>query len=90
MSEHLTQTRIALAEHIIKGIFDDGLADGAARQLEDEIERRGLEYSYVRSLVNLVAVDTAPGSDGERWALIRATPEQRAKAFLQAIGEKNA
>jgi hypothetical protein len=57
----------------------------AARELEDEIERRGLEDRYVQVLG--AVVNANPYTDNESWALIRATPEQRARAFLEAVKE---
>lgn len=66
----------------------------AARDVEDEIERRGLKQEYLRALID----DVAPimfqdayenfrddAYDG-LWAFTRATPEQRCKAALRAIG----
>lgn len=65
----------------------------AARLLEDEIERRGLEYEYIRAL-NAV-LDTllrdCPGSDIEHvdlddlWSILHASPEERARAFLATL-----
>lgn len=50
--------------------------------LENEIARRGLEESYCRALTrqlyDVLLKDYT-------WALIRATPEQRARAFLEAM-----
>jgi hypothetical protein len=72
----------------------------AAQMLEDEIERRGLQARYATFLLEEVDPDgaqiyhsaieveryTSPHDDGWKlvWALIRATPEQRARAFLAA------
>ena len=55
-----------------------------ARQLEDEIERRGLQKRYMDALAsttNAMPFDNVLYP----WSLIRATPEQRARAFLEAI-----
>lgn len=51
--------------------------------LEDEIERRGLMEAYTNALVNTVK----PRYDDWRaaWTVIRATPAQRARAFLEAL-----
>jgi hypothetical protein len=61
----------------------------AARQLEDEIERRGLQDAYIEVLVELC---NTPDLNLDQWpkfidifALLRATPEQRARAFLEAV-----
>lgn len=54
----------------------------AARLLEDEIERRGLEYSYSNALVDIVQYN---GTGPIVWAALRATPEQRTRAFLKAV-----
>ena len=55
-----------------------------ARMLEDEIERRGLQKRYMDALAsttNAMPFDNVLYP----WSLIRATPEQRARAFLEAI-----
>ena len=54
-----------------------------ARMLEDEIERRALIDRYLAALDDAMGV--SPYTDDEVWSLIRATPEQRARAFLEAI-----
>lgn len=62
----------------------------AARWLEDEIEKRGLQHAYVSALMGILLNDPGnafwidPTSD-EIWSLIRATPEQRARAFLTTL-----
>ncbi len=52
--------------------------------LENEIERRGLQELYAEFLHRQTFQwnDTLPMS---RWHAIRATPEQRARAFLEAM-----
>lgn len=63
----------------------------AAAQLEDEIERRGLEREYTQALLTILADGSEAAADSthitqmEAWELLRATPEQRAQAFLKAI-----
>ena len=52
--------------------------------LEDEIERRGLESAYVMALRRIVT--PVWPEDAARWALIRATPEERCRAALAAVG----
>ena len=53
--------------------------------LEDEIERRGLSADYVSAIIDIVR----PESGGKLvWAVIRATPEQRARAFLEAMNAR--
>lgn len=56
----------------------------AARLLEDEAERRGLQWPYARALCGIVGGqrDALPGI---LWLFIRATPEQRARAFLEVL-----
>jgi len=55
-----------------------------ARMLEDEIERRGLQEKYIYALMPTYHhFDSA--SPHELFNLLRATPEQRARAFLEAI-----
>ena len=49
--------------------------------LEEEIERRGLQKVYMDALAD--ATDAIPfDSVCYPWSLIRATPEQRARAFV--------
>lgn len=54
--------------------------------LEDEIERRKLQDAYVR---RLGIMETSAAYEEAReaygWELIRATPEQRARAFLEVM-----
>ena len=60
----------------------------AARLLEDEIERRGLHYEYVKALCFILGdISLRELEARDVWALLRAAPEQRAKAFLQAIAD---
>lgn len=60
----------------------------AAAHVEDEIERRGLTEQYVDAMLDLLhinAEDRIP-AHYQLWALIRATPEQRCRAALVAVG----
>lgn len=62
----------------------------AALILENEIERRGLQGAYVAFLRLLVTPIGDYRSDNEsaiQWALLRAAPERRARAFLMAVQE---
>lgn len=65
----------------------------AARLLEDEIERRGLQYEYVAVLWCVVGYaghnGEGPNIWKEEWTFLRATPEQRAQAFLKAVNHDN-
>lgn len=54
-----------------------------ALMLEDEIERRGLQYKYMDWLMAYSSL--CSDERDQRWAIMRATPEQRARAFLQAV-----
>jgi hypothetical protein len=64
----------------------------AARLLEDEIERRGVQKAYISALCRDGGLDD-PFSDyaileftlEAFWQVMRATPEQRARAFLEAM-----
>jgi hypothetical protein len=60
-----------------------------AQLLEDEIERRGLWKPYIVALVDIREPDISFGDldDAFRtlWILMRSTPEQRARAFLEAV-----
>lgn len=57
----------------------------AARQLEDEIERRGLQDEYAYKLIIESSAYCEDRQTAFAWALLRATPEQRARAFLEAM-----
>lgn len=67
----------------------------ASRLLEDEIERRGLQEQYILALGDVVTTTDSIVKDMLRlaseseillyWRILRATPEQRAWAFLEAI-----
>lgn len=60
----------------------------AARLLEDAIFLRNLQHEYSVILTNIVSESWLLygwRSWEDSWALIRATPEQRARAFLQAV-----
>ena len=72
-----------------------------AKILEDEIERRGIEKEYIEALcktidphyklfINMPEPKTLEGLMVDAvcvlgWALIRATPEQRARAFVSVV-----
>lgn len=49
-----------------------------ARLLEDDIERRGLQAQYIYALERVIL-------SRDHWEYIRATPEHRARAFLEAV-----
>lgn len=72
--------RNELARDIISGAVV--VRDTEITMLEDEIERRGLEDDYIRALLAIVIPDG--GSVLAFWRILRATPEQRARAFLEA------
>lgn len=69
------------------------------REVENEIERRGLTEQYVEALSEIVApdcigiyssaieIDTHHGMDGHKfvWLLVHASPEQKARAALKAV-----
>ena len=57
----------------------------AALLLEHEIERRGLHDAYIDSLLPSYH-SFEPLTRAELFALLRATPEQKARAFLAALG----
>jgi hypothetical protein len=72
---------------VVMHVEDDFISN--SRLLEDEIERRGLEEQYVRALyqeLQLAIEEAAPRTWYVGWddifSLIRATPEQRCRAFL--------
>lgn len=58
----------------------------ATRLLEDEIERRGLEYAYIDVLETIIGADYDEGYGAHSvWKFIRATPEQKARAALATL-----
>jgi len=77
-------------------IWIDGALAGSvasACALEDEIERRRLWAAYTEALIKYV---DCPSPTNEPWAvedawnfIRRATPEQRARAFLEAVKVKS-
>lgn len=62
----------------------------AARLVEDEIERRGLQRKYIIALDRLLSTNVYKDWDdclADMWLAIRAAPEQRCRAALVAVGE---
>jgi hypothetical protein len=62
----------------------------AARLLEDEIERRGLMQKYTAYLTDEIGVHRSSWDCRDTllaipWLVLRATPAQRARAFLKAV-----
>jgi hypothetical protein len=75
------------------GILPHYTADlTAARLVEDEIERRGLQSVYAVHLMTLLCGGWANNEglyileEDDLWTLLRATPEQRCRAALRAMG----
>lgn len=59
----------------------------AARLLEDAIERRGREAQaeYVFALAERLFTEDSEWGTSHVWKMIRATPEQKARAFLDVV-----
>jgi hypothetical protein len=57
--------------------FDATPQPATPRQMEDEIARLGLSERYIYALERILG-------SRDPWEFIRATPEQRARAFLEA------
>lgn len=60
----------------------------AVLMLEDEIERRRLQAAYVIELSAVVGCELKADREQSArhlWMMIRATPEQRCRAFLKAV-----
>jgi hypothetical protein len=74
--------RIELAQNIISGKEKYERMQATA-MLEDMIEQRGLEEEYISRLLD--QKQTTNWTEGDHWFLIRATSEQRARAFLEAV-----
>ncbi len=70
-----------MARHVADGSLTGAEATDAARLLEDEIERRVLKYEYSNALVSIIGYQATDGPLA--WAILRATHEQRARAFLE-------
>jgi hypothetical protein len=76
------------AEDILRGEFDKILVLVAVGALEIEIERRNLQFTYMQCLADVCGVEldyTKAIAGMSMWVLLRATPEQRARAFLEAM-----
>jgi hypothetical protein len=85
-------------DRLLSGEIPDYADDhNAARLVEDEIERRGLQEEYIKALTRQldlnVFVASASGDyrafefhPDEAWAFLHAAPEKRCRAALQAIG----
>jgi hypothetical protein len=74
-------------DRLIGGETPDYADDySAARQVEDEIERRKLETEYLQALRDIACKYKVVSEEGTWWALIRATPEHRCRAALKAAG----
>ena len=58
----------------------------AARLLEDDIEARGLQQQYETALIEATGATYFDYGVVDVWPLIRATPEQRCRAYLKARG----
>lgn len=59
----------------------------AARLIEDEIERRGIGEAYIWYLAEVIGHPRhVAWSSLDMFALLRATPEQRCRAALRAVG----
>jgi hypothetical protein len=85
--------RRELAEDIVSGKEKHDLC-ASVRLLEGEIERRGKLNEYVYALAAIVLDPWQAGGEWpfelfpqDVWLLVRATPEQRARAFLKAVGD---
>lgn len=77
-------TRQTCGQYYDDGCLCDWTDDFESLFLEDEIERRGLQKRYMDALAsttNAMPFDNVLYP----WSRIRATPEQRARAFLEAI-----
>lgn len=57
--------------------------------LENEIEKRGLQSHYIHWFYKWVC-QPEMNTNEETWAIIRATPEQKAKAFMYAMSRERA
>lgn len=81
---------IAIATIIVAGAPPG--TEAMIEVLEREIERRGLRAQYISALGELVSHyrgnlhGATVYSNMSVWAFIRATPAQRAQAFLDTIG----
>jgi hypothetical protein len=74
---------IHLAEGIVIGRKTLDTLQRCHDLLEPEIKRRGLEGTYLEALKN--AMFAAGARRVGIWEFMRATPEQKARAFLEAV-----
>lgn len=75
---------------VVMHVEDDFISN--PRLLEDEIERQHLRADYMEALEDILGIDVYHGPNGfeglsidAEWALLRATPEQKARAFLAVV-----
>lgn len=62
----------------------------AARLLEESIEWRGRETQaeYVFALADRLFTEDSEWGTSHVWKMIRATPEQKARAFLEVVNRR--
>ncbi len=88
-TEH--QRRLSAQCSVLMGIEDYFATDPAlTSQLLDEIERRGalVVNAYMRALWEITGCtgnEEGPIVWLDEWKIIRATPEAKARAFLEAV-----
>lgn len=68
--------------------------ENAARALEEHVEQHGLQVKYTAELVEILNIygdrtwyDWDSDWPDAVWDCMRATPEQRCRAFLEAVKE---
>jgi hypothetical protein len=83
-AELIRHWRIELAQEIAAGKQSHGV-DPEARLLEDYIAQHNLRDQYAAAV--LAQKETSGFLEGDHWFLLRATPQQRAQAFLQTMTE---
>ncbi len=60
----------------------------AAHKMEAELEMQGVQHEYMWKLKKVIADELGPNVRLTWWPIIRATPEQRCRAALEAVREK--
>lgn len=83
--DRLIQQHLFKSHSTLDPLYSSSLR--GVRLVEDEIERRGLWFSYIETLL----IDILKVKPPERWMdciwqCLRATPEQRCRAALAALG----
>ena len=75
--------------HCLEVVGNYSTDTAAARTMEDWIQEHGLQPRYAMAMMSVLLEDGCIPDHDELlwWALLHATPEQRRRAFLRAMGK---